>query len=313
MPGSFGRPNPTRFHANKGLRSAGGLPKIPILSLRLSIAYLACVAALCAAPAGAKRSGYVISTEGGIEGPQSVRYDAEGRPMDGFPVKPTLGGAVGTPLRRVAPAGGAVVPTAPELPVPETRGLTTADGRPVPFALSSGRKGVDDAVDFNSALRKAGKTNDLLGKKYDTSMAPVGKEQVYSRNNLLTLDSWHGRYDTYGRKKSDLVLEDSLGAQVRPKDMMEVKSIDRITAPINGEKAELRSWETRMGVAQNPKYASTVRSGWDGVLNQGPKTVDELSMQDINRYQFRRNRSSEPGTPFVRPGSEEIKTKGAAK
>jgi len=36
--------------------------------------------------------------------------------------------------------------------------------------------------------------------------------------------------------------------------------------------------------------------------------LQELSMQDINRYQFRRNRSDEPGLPFVRPGSDQVQT-----
>ena len=39
----------------------------------------------------------------------------------------------------------------------------------------------------------------------------------------------------------------------------------------------------------------------------------QLSMQDINRYQFRRNRSSDPGLPVVKPGSDDVQTKGGKK
>ena len=103
-----------------------------------------------------------------------------------------------------------------------------------------------------------------------------------------------------------------MGAPVRPKDTVEVKSVDRIKSSVSGTKAEIRDWEERMGVEANPKYAG-VRSGWQGRLNPDPKTVDQLSMQDINRYQFRRNRSSDPGLPVVKPGSEEVGTKGGTK
>jgi hypothetical protein len=43
----------------------------------------------------------------------------------------------------------------------------------------------------------------------------------------VTLDTWHGRYDTLGRKKADVELTDGLGAEVRPKDTIEVKSVAR--------------------------------------------------------------------------------------
>ena len=42
-----------------------------------------------------------------------------------------------------------------------------------------------------------------------------------------------------------------------------------------------------------------------------PKSVEQISMQDINRYQFRRNRSTEPGLPVVPVGTDKVKTKGS--
>jgi len=41
------------------------------------------------------------------------------------------------------------------------------------------------------------------------------------------------------------------------------------------------------------------------------KSIDQLSMQDINRYQFRRNRSDEPGLDRVRPGSDKVDKTGS--
>lgn len=266
-------------------------------------------------PPGGIKAGVVITAEGGIEGKQEYRYDADGRPMEGTPVKarsPQPGRPLGfvgkAPVESAAKAVPAPAPVAPQ------QTIKTADGRTVPFSVEGKGlgKSVDDAVDFNAGLKKASKTSGLMGERFEAGMSTIGKEQVYSRNNLVTLDTWHGRYDSIGRKKSDIELKDTLGAPVRPKDTVEVKSVDRIKSAVSGTKAEVKDWEERMGVESNPKYAG-VRSGWQGRLNPDPKTVDQLSMQDINRFQFRRNRSSDPGLPVVKPGSEDVQSKGGQK
>jgi hypothetical protein len=262
-------------------------------------------------PAGAIKAGMVITAEGGIEGTQVYRYDADGRPLDGAPAKSRTMAAprpVGTSLP--ASVGSSAQPVTPSAPLTQQT-IKTADGRTVPFSIEGKGvgKSVDDAVDFNSSLKKASKSSGLMEQRFDTAMSSIGKDQVYSRNNLVTLDTWHGRYDTLGRKKADVELKDTLGASVRPKDTVEVKSVDRINSAVSGTKAEIRDWEERMGVETNAKFTG-VKSNWQGKLNPDPKTVDQLSMQDINRYQFRRNRSSDPGLPVVKPGSDDVQPKG---
>ena len=263
-------------------------------------------------PPGAMKAGVVITAEGGVEGTQVYRYDAEGRPLDGTPAKSRTITAPRPAGSAPAAANSSSAAPAPA-PVPK-QSIKTADGRTVPFTIEGKGigKSVDDAVDFNSALKKASKSSGLMEQRFEKSMSTIGKEQVYSRNNLVTLDTWHGRYDTIGRKKSDIELKDTLGAPVRPKDTVEVKSVDRIKSAVSGEKAQVKDWEERMGVESNQKYAG-VKSNWQGKLNPDPKTVDQLSMQDINRYQFRRNRSSDPGLPVVKPGSDDVQSKGGKK
>lgn len=263
-------------------------------------------------PPGGIKAGVVITAEGGIEGTQVYRYDAEGKPMAGTPAKSRTSNPLPRPssASTVAPSPVAPAPVAPK--VDQT--IRTEDGRTVPFALQGEGtgKGVDGAVDVNAGLKRASKASGLLEQRFDAGTAPIGKEQVYNRNNLVTLDTWHGRYDTLGRKKADVELTDGLGAEVRPKDTIEVKSVARTNSTANGAKAEIKAWEERMGVVSDDRYAG-VKSDWQGRLNPSPKTVEQLSMQDINRYQFRRNRSDEPGLPAVKPGSDAVKTTGGVK
>ena len=263
-------------------------------------------------PPGGIKAGVVITAEGGIEGTQVYRYDAEGKPMAGTPAK----SRTANPLPRPSSAG--TVAPSPAAPAPATpkvdQTIRTADGRTVPFALQGAGTGkeLDGAVDVNAGLKRASKASGLLEQRYEAGTAPIGKEQVYNRNNLVTLDTWHGRYDTLGRKKADIELTDGLGAEIRPKDTIEVKSVARTNSSANGAKAEIKAWEERMGVVSDDRYAG-VKSDWQGRLNPSPKTVEQLSMQDINRYQFRRNRSDEPGLPAVKPGSDAVKTTGGVK
>jgi hypothetical protein len=265
-------------------------------------------------PSGGMKAGVVITAEGGVEGTQVYRYDADGRPLDGTPAKSRSSGVPRPANPGQTPATNASVSaSAAPAPAPKKE-IKTADGRTVPFTVEGKGigKSVDDAVDFNAGLKKASKSSGLMEQRFEAGMSSIGKEQVYSRNNLVTLDTWHGRYDTIGRKKSDIELKDTLGAPVRPKDTIEVKSVDRIKSEVSGTKAEVKDWEQHMGIETNAKFTG-VRSEWQGRLNPDPKTVDQLSMQDINRYQFRRNRSSDPGLPVVKPGSEDVQTKGGKK
>ena len=285
------------------------LPRVSI-PLLLAVAVLTAVGA--ERPTGGIKAGVVITAEGGIEGTQVYRYDADGKPMAGTPERKRLSGPALPPAAASAVAPKAAAPSPPARKVDQA--IRTEDGRPVPFTLQGDGpgKGADGAVDFNAGLKRASKASGLLEQRYEAGMAPIGKDQIYGRNNLVTLDTWHGRYDTIGRKKADIELTDGLGAEVRPKDTIAIRSVARTTASVNGAKAEIQAWEERMGVVSNDRYAG-VKSDWQGRLNPSPKTVEQLSMQDINRYQFRRNRSDEPGLPAVKPGSDAVKTTGGVK
>lgn len=262
-------------------------------------------------PAGGVKAGVVITAEGGLEGTQVYKYDAEGKPLDGTPAKARSS----NPLPRPATGGAAAAPAPAASAAPKVdQTIRTADGRTVPFSVQGEGtgKGVDGAVDVNAGLKRASKASGLMEQRYEAGEAPIGKEQLYDRNNLVTLDTWHGRYDTLGRKKADVELTDGLGAEVRPKDTIEVKSVARTNSTANGAKAEIQAWEERMGVTSDDRYAGK-KSDWQTRLNPAPKTIEQLSMQDINRYQFRRNRSDEPGLPAVKPGSDAVRNTGAAK
>lgn len=258
------------------------------------------------APAKPTLRGFRVTTEGGVEGKQSVEYGPDGRPLDGSVIPSVPRPGAERPLPAPPGTGSS---TGPSVAPPSVKqGMTTPDGRQLPFTLEgTGRKEVDGSVDFSAALKKMTKSSGLMEERYDKTMAPLTKDPRYDRANLVTFDSWHGKYDTYGRKKAEVDLTDTLGAEVRPKDTVEVKSVELPSSPWSRRTAELKGLDERLTTEKVSRY-DVKPLPFAGPVS---KSIDQLSMQDINRYQFRRNRSDDPGLDRVRPGSEKVDKTGS--
>jgi len=259
-------------------------------------------------PENPRLAGFTATSEGGVEGTQSIKYDENGRIIEANVVGQIPSSRPAVPVNRPV-----VVNTESPKPVVQSpsvsTGMTTSDGRKVPFALSGngGSKQVDPSVDFNSALKNTSKMSNVADKKFDTNKAELNTNTPYSRENIITFDSWHGKYDVYGRKKAEVEVADTFErGELKNKNLFEVKSVERQTAEVSGRLAEVKGIDTRLPNEKNSRYDVMPSSPSDRVIS---KTVDQLSMQDINRYQFRRNRSDAPGLPVVKPGSDEVQNK----
>ena len=259
-------------------------------------------------PENPRLAGFTATSEGGVEGTQSIKYDENGRIIEANVVGQIPSSRPAVPVNRpvvVNPESSKPVVQSPSV----STGMTTSDGRKVPFGFSGngGSKQVDSSVDFNSALKNTTKMSNIADKKFDTNKAELKSNTPYSRENIITLDSWHGKYDVYGRKKAEVEVADTFErGELKNKNLFEVKSVERQTAEVSGRLAEVKGIDTRLPNEKNSRYDVMPSSPSDRVIS---KTIDQLSMQDINRYQFRRNRSDAPGLPVVKPGSDEVQNK----
>ncbi len=253
--------------------------------------------------------GFKVTTEGGVEGKQVVEYGPDGRPLDASAMPATTRVGNGRPLPPGATLGPPPGTSGQPAPAPAvSKGMTTPDGRQLPFSLEgTGRKEVDGNVDFSAALKRMTKSSGLLEERYEKEMAPINLDPRYSRENLVTFDSWRGKYDTYGRKKAEIDLTDTLGAELRPKDTIEVKSVEMPSSPWSRRTADVKGLDGRLTTEKVSRYDVKPIA----FPSPAPKSIDQLSMQDINRYQFRRNRSDEPGLDRVRPGSDKVDKTGS--
>ncbi len=301
----FGARNPTRFLDKSGLRfvrrvvNLAALPRLTSIACS-TVAFWA-AAAWCApvSPEGPKLSGYTASSSGGVEGTLTIQYDDKGQ---------VIGGNALPPPTQVYAQPSAVPSMAPN--VGKVKSIDNPSVNTTADASKPGVKMVDPSVDFNSALKKTSKSSNLMEQRFDTKQAELNKDTPYSRDNVLTFDTWHGKYDTFGRKKAEVEVEDNFDRkEPRDKTMFEVKAIDRAEVSWSGQRAEINGLDERLTTEKNSRYDVTPQPASERLA---PKSINQLSMQDINRYQFRRNRSDEPGLPYVKPGSDEVKTQGGA-
>ena len=265
-----------------------------------------------------KVTGYTVSAEGGVEGTQVIRYDQDGRPVD-----PNAAMApktfVGARPVDVVPGPASVGANAPRASAGSgaPQEMVSADGRRLngfslsgpPNPLGGGRKEVDPNVDVNSALKNAAKGSNLIEKRYNTKTAELGGDRPYSRDNLITMDTWSGKFDTFGRKKAEIDLVDTFErGNASEKNLIEVKSIERPSSPWSRRTADITGWDERRTTEANSRYNVAPQLASERATAKG---VEQISMQDINRYQFRRNRSSDAGLPVVPVGTDKVKTKGS--
>ncbi len=288
----------------------GVFARLPILALGL----LAGSAALGQQkPPTPKLTGYRVTAEGGVEGTRTIRYDENGKPVDGQAAP-----APTRPAPNLTGQGASAIPAptlaAPPAPAPtsagEPRGLRTADGRPLPFSVtrSAGGKTVDESVDADSALREFGRPNDLLSQRFPTNQVELTLDDRFSTSRTVTLGTWGASFSSLGGKRADIALRDTLGAEVRAKDTVDVRSVERRDSPWSRRTAEPVGWDERVGgpaeLAERRVDDASLAGTFASLKAAArlPRGLDQLSMQDINRYQFRRARSTEPGLPVVRPG-----------
>lgn len=288
------------------------------MRLRLSIACLALLAGPGQAQtppdkSAVKVTGWRVSAEGGEEGTITYHYDEQGRPIRGTPARPGDTNRPNAEMPR-SPAGETTIAEPAPMPGRST-GMRTSDGRPLPFQLTGGNgpKTVDDTVDADSALRKLTKSNDLLDRRYETGMVDLTLDERFATSgNTLTLDRWQGRASPLAGQRAGIELADTLGAEVKPKHLVEVKAVERVTSPWAQRLAQPAGWDARLGGSSelgdrrvNRDEISTMGTRANA-FPRNPASLDQLSMQDINRYQFRRARSTEPGLPVGKPGAETI-------
>lgn len=230
-----------------------------------------------------QRSGYIITVEGGEEGPKTVHYPENNRPRD--PNRPVNN----TPFPPPQPGR----PMPPQPASPESAPSAATRG-PVSLDKELEDEQVDPVVqkfmhrEDNLAGRRFGKDSaDTVdtGARFDRG-APVGfgrwgdAETRFDKSRAESLDT-NSRFDT--------------GERIERKNV----TFDRLARErfANGDKqAEIPAWTDRFSREKNDKFSDVgPRNAFANKFVDGMSLLTRVSMQQINRNNFRRNHSDAAG------------------
>ncbi len=241
----------------------------------------------------ATRGGYTITVEGGEDGPKTVHYPAGAR-------------------REPRPAAPATTP----LPNGDSRGRPGAPAAleqgaypPRPTRQGSVEKRIDEEGEVESPLTRVTKKEEEQSRKRfgkETSEY-FGKDERYDRRDPVSYGKWEGAGDSFEKKRSDGVdFSDIFESERVEKKRVSYDTRERQIYAGSGEKAEVEGWTERFSRDKNDKFSDSGRSSaLRDRMSEGFKALTQVSMQDINRYQFRRSHSTEKGElPVGRIGAD---------
>ena len=151
----------------------------------------------------------------------------------------------------------------------------------------------------------AGRKAERVGEKRVEKKLWSGPESSSLMDKSFPIKEWNKHFSSLGSKRAPISMDEK-----KKKERFEVKMLDRKTTDF-----EMSRWNERMadlhqqaGIQMDDKaQIATDQRLYDMMLQdarQYKELADKLSLRDINRYQFRRNRSSDE-IPTQKAGSGE--------
>ena len=121
----------------------------------------------------------------------------------------------------------------------------------------------------------------------------------------ISLRDWPSKYSSFGAKRfrdqsTHSWSQDRFKTTTLPIDL----PINDQRAPGNGKKVSDRSITNKEPAANSVEFRDAYYAQLEKRVDNWMQKINNMSLQDINRYQFRRERSKVPGFPVQRAGAE---------
>lgn len=173
--------------------------------------------------------------------------------------------------------------------------------------FSVGAWGQQKANDFTRKFKSADvRLSNLSGKRLSSGRM----HSSYSKR--ISVSEWPSRYSSFGNRRFPLQDSEDLGSRRFPTNQLQIKT------PLNDSRAPAY-WErvSQSDLGENAQAVASIefRDAYYAELTKRMdnwmEKVNNMSLRDVNRYQFRKNRPSEPGFPVQKAGSEALPTPSA--
>lgn len=174
----------------------------------------------------------------------------------------------------------------------------TEDGRKMPFYLQRGDS--DVGVDPAGGLKNFMKLNERYVGAVERENYELERNEGY--DNVVAMKEWHSKYSTLGMRRTDRydVFTERYDARLDAPETLERRLLDNSLMWERSREAQI-SVNDALARKLVERYTTGTAAGKYDLRLPAPGERTGLSMQDLNRYQFRRSHSTEAGLPVVQP------------
>lgn len=173
----------------------------------------------------------------------------------------------------------------------------TEDGRKMPFYL---QRGDGDFGDPAGGLKNFMKINERYSGEIERRGYEIEHNEGY--DNIISMKEWHSRYTNIGIKRNERYEGSAEGFSRRATvpELIERRLLENTLVWESTREAQISVNET-LARKLIERYTTGTAAGKFDARLPAPGERTGLSMQDLNRYHFRRSHSTEPGLPAVQP------------
>ena len=158
------------------------------------------------------------------------------------------------------------------------------------------------ANDFTKRVRSLdGKLNKMSSKRFSSSRINSVSTQRFPVNE------WPSRYSSFGGKRYPMENKKKWGGERFNTSLIDIEiSPNQKYASENFQRVSNTNIENRSPAAASIEFRDAVYAELDKRVDDMMNNVNNMSLRDINRFQFRKDRPSEPGFPVQQAGSKNL-------
>jgi hypothetical protein len=176
-------------------------------------------------------------------------------------------------------------------------------------------KAITEDIDPHSTLRNFNKIAKELGERRsnkNTQWQKGGLAELNGENRLPANSSWSSQVEAWNRTgPSRIEMRPSFEGDIRDMKRHEIPERENRYTGASRFAGKYASQLQKLSAANDfsldPGYGAN-RTAPIAERRYAGLAVNNLSMQDVNRYQFRRSHTTTPGMPVVSPGGGDVDT-----
>lgn len=167
------------------------------------------------------------------------------------------------------------------------------------FFCSENSFGQQKANDFTKRLGVFdGKMNSMNGRPSNF------KQLSPSSARRISVEEWPAHFSSFGGKRFPMGNAKILGKERVSSTRIEIKTpLNEQIAEENFERATNQNFMRRGQAVNSVEFRDAYYARLNDRVDEWMNKVNNMSLRDINRYQFRKDRPSKPGFPVQRAGA----------